>query len=140
MNKRKIIWITFFCIIYGGFAMFSFYQLYDLIVLKYSHELVEGNIEKIEHHSTGKSSTDWLICSYTYNGQEYNKKIFISNGIPFLTSISKEYPKGKTMFILNYKNDTIFPKNNINLEIRRRIFPLILFTIALIVSIKVFIK
>jgi hypothetical protein len=127
MNKNNMKWIFFFSIVYGGLAIFTVYQLYELIILKYSHELVEGNIKKIEHHSTGKSSTDWLICSYTYRGQIFNTKIHVSSGIPFFTSISKEYLKGKTIFMLNYEKNIIFPQKNINLEIRRQIFPLLLY-------------
>jgi hypothetical protein len=108
-------------------------------MLKHSYELVEGNIEKIEHRSTGKVSTFWVICSYTYKGEIYNKKISVSTGIPFIQLVSKEYPEGRTMFMLNYEKDIVFPQDNINMEIRRRIFPLIFFSIALFVSIKVFI-
>jgi hypothetical protein len=140
MKRRKIIWITFFCIIYGGLAILSFYQIYELTFLKYSHELVEGEIERIEHRSTGKSSTDWLICSYSYKGQIYNKKIFVSDGIPFFELINREYPKGKTIFMLNYEKDIIFPQNKINLEIQRRVFPLIFFTIILFISIIIIIR
>jgi hypothetical protein len=140
MSRNQIFWITLFCLIYGGFAIFFFYQVKELFVLKKTHELINGFIENIEYHSTGKSSTDWLICRYTYKDQEYNKKIFVSSGIPFLTAIHKEYHNGETIFMLNYEKDIIFPLNNINMEIRRRLFPLILFSIALIVSIKIFIK
>ena len=140
MNKRNIMWILFFCIIYGGLAVFSFYQVHELLTLKKTHELVIGNIDNIEYNSSGKSGTYWLICSYIYKGQMYNRKVFISNGIPFFTSFYKEYPKGETIFMLNYEKDIIFPQNNINMQIRRRIFPLILFTIALMISIRVFIK
>jgi hypothetical protein len=140
MNKSNKKWILLCCVIYGGAGIFSFYQLRELIVLKFSNELIEGNIEKIEHNSSGKSSTDWLICSYSYKGQICNKKIFVSSGIPFITSVSKEYPKGKTVFMLNYENDIVFPKNNIDLEIRRRIFPLLLWLFALSISIIIFRK
>lgn len=136
--KRKQIILTLFCwLVFGGFAIFYFFEVYELMVLKKSHALVNGIIEKIE---TGKSSTDWLICSYIYNDKTYNKKIFISSGIPFFTSIYNEYQKGETLFMLNYEKDIIFPQNNINMKIRRRLFPLLLFSIGLIISIKVFSK
>jgi hypothetical protein len=140
MKRKQIIWALFCCLVFGGFAIYSFFEVHELIVLKKSHELVNGVIEKIEHNSTGKSSTDWLICSYIYNDKTYNKKIFISSGIPFFTSIYNEYQKGETLFMLNYEKDIIFPQNNINMEIRRRLFPLLLFSIGLIISIRVFSK
>ena len=140
MNKKNMMWILFFCILYGGFAVFFFYQVHELLILKKTHELVTGNIDNIEYNSSGKSGTYSLVCSYIYKGQMYNRKIIVSNGIPFFTSVYKEYPKGETIFMLNYEKDIIFPQNNINMQIRRRIFPLILFTIALIISIRVFIK
>ena len=140
MNRKQIIWILFFCLICGGFSVLFFYQVHELIILKRAHELVAGTIEKIESHSTGKSSTDWLICSYTHKDKLYNKKIFVSSGIPLLTSIYNEYQKGETLFMVNFEKDIVFPQNNINMEIRRRLFPLLLFTIALIISIKIFLK
>jgi hypothetical protein len=130
-KRDKVLWIIFF-IVYGVFAIFSFHQIYELIILKKSHELVEGVIEKIEHESAGKSFTYWLICSYMYEGKLYNKKIYVSGGVPFLTSLSKEYPRGKTIFMVNIKKDIAFPKDRINLELRRQLFLLILFTFGVI--------
>ncbi|MFP3043366.1 hypothetical protein LQZ19_16250 [Treponema primitia] len=140
MKRRKLFWILFASILYGGFAIYSFYNLYELIILKNSHILALGSIERIEHKSTGKSSTDWLVFSYTYNGQNYNEKIYISDGIPFLTNIYKDYPKGNTVFMVNTERNIIFPQNNINVEIKRRIFPLILLSIALIISVIIFVR
>jgi hypothetical protein len=138
MKKRNILWILFFCLIYGVGVIYSFFNIYELIILKYNHELVNGNIENIDYHSSGKSGTFWLVFSYNYKNQIYKKKIFISDGMPFITSIYKEYPKGETKFMLNYDRDIIFPQNRINLEIKRRIFPFIFFSILLTISIKVF--
>jgi hypothetical protein len=142
MNKKNIMLILFFCLIFGASAVLFFYQVYELLILKKTHELVTGNIDNIGYKKYGKTETYWLICSYTYNDQLYNKKVYVENGIPFFSSIYKEYPKGETIFMLDYEKDIIFPQNNINLEMRRRIFPLILsiIAIALIISIRVYIK
>jgi hypothetical protein len=40
--------------------------------------------------------------------------------------------------MLNYDKDVVFPKNRVNSEIQRRMFPLISFTILLIISIKIY--
>jgi hypothetical protein len=137
-RKGKIGWIVFSFILYGGLIILEFYLMSDILVLQGSHELVEGTIDKIKRTSSGKSSSYYLICSYTYEGNVYNKEIHVSAGIPFITSISKEYPKGKTIFMLNVEKDIVFPKKQINMEMRRQSVMLIFFGLLLLVSALVF--
>jgi hypothetical protein len=68
----RILFIIHFCL--GlGLSAFCFYQAHELLILKKSHKLVEGIVESIEHKFSGKSSTDFLICSYDYNGKLYQR-------------------------------------------------------------------
>ena len=143
MKIKQLIGIIFICLICGGFALFYFFQVHELIILKNSHELVNGVIVEVNHHSTRKSSETWLTCSYIYKGKTYNKRLLVSSGIPFFASFPFEYQKGETLFMLNYEKDIIFPQNNINMEILRRSLYLLLLSIILIVFIvliKIFLK
>jgi hypothetical protein len=49
MKKRNMAGIVFSILIFGGLAVFSFFNVKELIILKYSHELVNGNIESIDY-------------------------------------------------------------------------------------------
>jgi hypothetical protein len=50
----------------------------------------------------------------------YNRAISVYGGIPVLTSLSEEYPRGKTVFLFSAEKDIVFPQNNVDLELRRR--------------------
>jgi hypothetical protein len=120
-------------------AIITSYPLYNLIVLKFSYELVEGNIERIESRSY-KNMTFDLICSYTYKGKIFNREIEVGR-LPYdLISVSKKHPLGKTIFMLNTKKDIVFPQDNINMEILQYVLILIIWILLLLFSIKETIK
>ncbi|MDR2106266.1 MAG: hypothetical protein LBP24_02530 [Coriobacteriales bacterium] len=137
-KSKRLWWGLFVAIMCGASAVYLLYEAWQLVSLNYSHELVEGSIEKVELYTTKKSFGYQLVCSYRYDGKEYKEKIRVSMGIPFVTSLSEDYPTGKTLFMINKKNDVIFPQGKIGLELRRRVPPFLLVSWGLIFSLKSF--
>ena len=140
MDSKNIIPCIICCIFLGGSAIFYLYGASRLITLKSSNEMVSGTIDKVELHSSGRYLTYSIICSFTYKEQFYNIELSVSDIFPFVGSVYKEYPVGDTTFLINYEYGIAFPQNNINMEIRRRLYRVILFIILLIFSIRVFVK
>jgi len=140
MDSKNILPIIICFIFLGGSAIFYIYGASRLITLKTSHETVNGSIDKVETSVSGKILSYGLICSFTYKDQYFNIAISVTDIFPFVGSVYKEYPVGDTTFLINYEYGIAFPQNNINMEIRRRLYRVILFIILLIFSIRVFVK
>jgi hypothetical protein len=140
MDSKNIIPCLICCIFLGWSIIFYIYGTGRLMTLKTSHETINGTIDKIESSLSGKIISYGLICSFTYKDEYFNIEISVTDIFPFVGSVYKEYPVGDTTFLVNYDYGIAFPLNNINMEIRRRLFRAILFIILLIFSIRVFLK
>jgi len=138
MESKNIIPCLLVCVVFGYFAISSLAGVGRLLTLKNSHEKVSGTIDKVNMQSTGRYLSYTITCSFTYKDQYYNIELAVTDIFPFVGSVYKEYPVGDTIFLINYDYGIAFPQNNINMEIRRRLFRSIFLIIVIIFSIKMF--
>jgi len=138
MESKNIIPCLLVCVVFGYFAISSLYGVGRLITLKKSNEMVSGSIDKVNMMSTGRYLSYTITCSLTYKDQYYNIELAVTDIFPFVGSVYKDYPVGNTTFLVNNDYGIAFPWNNINMELRRRLFHAIFLIIVIIFTIKVY--
>jgi len=140
MERKNIFPCLLICVVFGYFAIYSISGAFRLIYLKMSHETVNGTIYKVNSYSTGRYLSYSITCSFTYKDKFNEIELPITDIFPFVGSVYKEYPTGDTTFLINYEAGIVFPQNNINMEIRRRLFRFIFNVIVIIFTIKMYSK
>ena len=136
--EKKILSCLLVSALFGYFAIISISGVFRLLFLKMSHETVNGAIYSVNSYSTGRYLSYSITCSFTYKDKFNKMDLPITDIFPFVGSVYKEYPVGDTTFLINYETGIAFPQNNINMEIRRRLFRFIFNVIVIIFTIKMY--
>jgi len=140
MTKEKITGLICCCLFLGWIAFACLVGTCDILSLKISSEEVNGSIDEIQRNQVaGRGFSYRLICSFTIDGKSYNRWIPVTDIFPFVELIYNEYQRGDTVFLVNQDVSNVFPKYRINLELRRRLYRLVIFIALLVFSIKVYI-
>jgi len=140
MDRKKILSCLLVSALFGYFAIISVSGVFRLLFLKMSHETVNGTIYSVNSYSTGRYLSYSITCSFTYKDKFNKMDLPITDIFPFVGSVYKEYPVGDTTFLINYEAGIVFPQNNVNMEIRRRLFRFIFNVFVIIFTIKTYSK
>jgi len=136
--EKKILSCLLVSALFGYFAIISISGVFRLLFLKISNETVNGAIISVNNYSTGRYISYWITCSFTYKDKFNKIDLPVTDIFPFVGSVYKEYPTGDTTFLINYEAGIAFPQNNINMEIRRKLFRFIFNVIVIIFTIKMY--